>query len=88
MSPALTRAASRRIWQVLLRKYALSNNVALDGVRMQLNSSHLTAAGPVEDLLLDADSDDPSSVPLARAAARRSERVTKLKVRAPSLYGE
>lgn len=30
--------------KVLLRKYALSNNVALDGVRMRLNSSRLTDA--------------------------------------------
>jgi len=67
--------------KVLLRKYAISNNVSLDGVRMQLNSSHLTDAGPVEDLLLDEDSDG-QGVPLPRAAVRRSERVTRLAVRA------
>ena len=62
------------------RRYALSNNVSLDGVRMQLNSSKLTDAGPEEELLLDDESDD--GAPLPRAAVRRSERVTKLAIRA------
>ena len=35
--------------RTLLRKYALSNNVSLDGVRMRLNSSHLTDAGAEEE---------------------------------------
>jgi periodic tryptophan protein 2 len=71
----------------LLRKYALSNNVALDGVRLQLHSKDLTEAGPVDDLLLDSDSDDGLAAPrsTARGVLRRSERITKLAVRASSV---
>lgn len=66
--------------RTLLRKYVLSNNAALDGVRMQLNSAHLTAAGPVQDILLDSDEDE-ASAGAPRSLARRSERVTKLAIR-------
>lgn len=67
----------------LLRKYALSNNVALDGVRTKLHSAHLTEAGPVEDIVLDEDSDDGMNpAKTARGVLRRSERVTKLAIRA------
>ena len=66
----------------LLRKYALSNNVSLDGVRTHLNSKHLSEAGPDADLLLDVDSDDAAAPPPARGVVRRSERVTKLAIRA------
>jgi periodic tryptophan protein 2 len=70
--------------RTLLRKYALSNNVSLDGVRTKLNSADLTAAGPKEDLVLDDyDSDDPTAPrSTARGVLRRSERITKLAVRA------
>ena len=69
--------------RTLLRKFVLSQNVALDGVRTQLNSSKLTDAGPEEDLLLDEDSDEPNAAPPgSRQVLRRSERVTKLAVRA------
>lgn len=37
--------------RTLMRKYVLSNNAALDGVRSQLNSKLLTDAGPVQDIL-------------------------------------
>ena len=68
--------------KLLLRKYVLSNNAALDGVRMHLNSAHQTEAGPVEDLVLDEDSDDPSAPPRPpRELGRRSERVTRLAAR-------
>jgi len=69
--------------RTLLRKYVLSNNAALDGVRMHLNSSHLTDAGPTQDLLLDADDDEAGGASAAtpRSLARRSERVTRLAVR-------
>ena len=69
----------------LLRKYALSNNVALDGVRMHLNSASQTEAGVEEDFLLDEDSDDNlngAPVSTAKGVLRRSERITKLAVRA------
>jgi periodic tryptophan protein 2 len=66
--------------RTLLRKYVLSNNAALDGVRMHLNSSHLTSAGPVQDILLDSDEDD-ATAGAPRTLARRSERVTKLAIR-------
>ena len=69
--------------RMLLRKYVLSDNAALDGVRMQLNSADQTDAGNTGDLLLDEDSDDPSAPPAAaRAVTRRSERVTRLTIRA------
>lgn len=67
----------------LLRKYALSNNVALDGVRTKLNSNSLTEAGPEDDFLQDVDSDDPlTPATTARGVLRRSERITKLAIRA------
>ena len=69
--------------RTLLRKYVLSSNVSLDGVRTQLNSKAMTDAGPEEDLLLDDDSDtEGQRLPGSRAPLRRSERVTKLAVRA------
>ena len=67
----------------LLRKYALSNNVSLDGVRMHLDSRALTEAGPEADLLLSEDSDDAVGLPPPpKGVLRRSERVTKLAIRA------
>ena len=70
----------------LLRKYALSNNVALDGVRTKLNSASLTEAGPAEDLLLDSDSDDGMAPAKGvKGVLRRSERITKLAIRAASV---
>ena len=52
-------------------------------MRTQLNSKMLTDAGPEEDLLLDDDSDEPNAAPPgSRQVLRRSERVTKLAVRA------
>ena len=68
----------------LMRKYALSDNVALDGVRTHLNSKALSKEGIVEDeIMLDDDSDDPSAPPsAARGVLRRSERITKLAIRA------
>ena len=69
--------------RTLLRKFVLSHNVALDGVRMMLNSEQMTDAGPEGDLLLDDDSDGPNgALPTSRQVLRRSERVTKLAVRA------
>jgi len=70
----------------LLRKYAISNNVSLDGVRTHLDSRTLSEAGPDADLLLSDDSDDAVGLPPPpRGVARRSERVTKLAVRASSV---
>ena len=68
----------------LMRKYALSNNVSLDGVRTHLNSKQLTEAGVEQEFLLDDDdSDDPSAPPsAAKGVLRRSERITKLAIRA------
>ena len=71
--------------RVLLRKFALSNNAALDGVKVHLNSKRLTDAGDESLLLLDSDSDDAGSAPAPRGVTRRSERVTKLAVRAASV---
>ena len=69
--------------RTLLRKYVLSSNVSLDGVRTQLNSKAMTDAGPEQDLLLDDDSEgEGQRLPGSRAPLRRSERVTKLAVRA------
>ena len=69
--------------RTLLRKYVLSSNVSLDGVRTQLNSKAMTDAGPEQDLLLDDDSEgEGARLPGSRAPLRRSERVTKLAVRA------
>ena len=70
--------------RVLLRKYVLSNNVSLDGVRMQLRSDSYGGGGHDDDLLLDGyDSDDASGMPPpARGVVRRSERITKLAIRA------
>lgn len=69
--------------RTLLRKYALSNNVALDGVRTHLNSKALSEAGVEQEFLLDDDSDDPSApAASARGVMRRSERVTRLAIRA------
>jgi len=67
--------------RLLLRKFVLSNNGALDGVRLELNSSKLTDAGNEEELLVDADSDEPSAPAAPRALGRRSERITRLAVR-------
>ena len=68
----------------LLRKYALSDNVSLDGVKTNLNSKDLLPDGTVaEELLLDDDSDDPSApMATAKGVLRRSERITKLAIRA------
>ena len=68
--------------RLLLRKYVLSNNVSLDGVRTHLDSRHLTEAGPQEELLLDEDSDDAATPAAPRGVVRRSERVTRLAIRA------
>uniref|UniRef100_A0A7S0Q3Z6 Small-subunit processome Utp12 domain-containing protein n=1 Tax=Coccolithus braarudii TaxID=221442 RepID=A0A7S0Q3Z6_9EUKA len=67
--------------RMLLRKFVLSHNGALDGVRLDLNSSKLTDAGVEEDLLLDDASDDPSTPAAPRALGRRSERISRLAVR-------
>ncbi len=68
--------------RLLMRKYVLSNNTALDGVRMQLNSAQMTDAGPLEDIVLDDDSDDPTAPPPPpRTLGRRSERITRLAAR-------
>ena len=68
--------------RLLMKKFVLSNNLALDGVRMQLNSANVTDAGPVEDILLDDDSDDPNAPPAPpRILGRRSERITRLAAR-------
>lgn len=46
--------------QVLLRRYQLSKSKSLDGVLDQLNSKHMTEAGPLD--LLDADDEEPSDL--------------------------
>ena len=53
------------------------------GVRTHLNSKHLSEAGPDADLLLDEDSDDAlGAPPPPRGVVRRSERITRLAIRA------
>lgn len=70
----------------LLRKYALSNNVSLDGVRTHLDSRTISEAGPDADLLLSDDSDDAAGLPPPpKGLLRRSERITKLAIRASAV---
>lgn len=61
----------------------ISDNAALDGVRMQLNSKDVTPGGDKAMLLLDDSDDDDRHAAKAppRAASRRSERIARLAVR-------
>ena len=46
--------------QVLLRKFQLSKNQSLDGMKEKLNSKNMTDAGPLD--LIDAEDDEPSDL--------------------------
>jgi periodic tryptophan protein 2 len=50
--------------RTLLRRFQLTSNRALDGVLDQLNSRHVTDAGPLQLLPDPADDADPRSTPL------------------------
>lgn len=60
---------------VLLRRFALSENHALDGVLDQLNSKNVTDAGPLD--LLDAEEADDGAVlpPVAVAGGTPGDRL-------------
>lgn len=53
--------------RLLLRRFQLSSNLALDGVLDMLNSRNMTDAGPL-GLIQDEGSDDDADVPGAGAA--------------------
>lgn len=57
--------------KVLLRRVQISANRSLDGVLDQLNSRHLTDAGPAQ-LLDDAPDDEDLVLPPTTAGAPRS----------------
>lgn len=54
--------------KILLRRVQISNNRSLDGVLDQLNSKHMTDAGPAA-LLDDAESDEDELLPPTTSGA-------------------
>jgi periodic tryptophan protein 2 len=62
--------------QVMLRRFQISHNRALDGVLDQLNSKYMTDAGPMSDIRdvnSDDDEDDPTAKMLPGDIAYRSQ---------------
>jgi periodic tryptophan protein 2 len=51
--------------KVLLQRFQLSKNLALDGVLDQLNSKNLTDAGPLDLLDVQDDTEDQKILPIA-----------------------